>query len=171
MGLQDLLRQLRKIEPNRDYTAYSRQHIVGTPFVIPQITHPRAFHFLSELLQSGAALALTGVAMLLLIGTFTMSNIFSSSVVANLDPVGLKAEAQAVDIQLQLTDISYIEPMHQALAETTTSLAHTKVNHEAIQKAQDLGLPVSAGVSSSSPTSSNEDQPLTIDQILDALSQ
>jgi hypothetical protein len=112
--------------------------------------------------------------MLLLIGTFTLGNIFSSSVATNLDPVGLKAEAQAVDIQLQLTDISYIEPIHQALAETTTSLAHTthaKVDHEAIQKAQDLGLPISAGVASSSLASSSEDKPLTIDQILDALSQ
>lgn len=108
MNLKTLFKQLKTIEPDAAYTARSRRTVLGLRDGHP-VTAPTFWDIIVRGLTSGSSIALGGILLLIIAGAFSFSAFLSPFELSGLDPTGLRAEAQAVDIQIQLTDIPSIE--------------------------------------------------------------
>jgi len=105
--------------------------------------------FLANLAKSGSAIALSAALLFLLVGSFSLWRIFVPQGTALIDPAGLRAEAQAIDIQIELSNLAYHEPA-AALSNETSSpfMAMTApraavspdVSKEAQTEAENLGI-------------------------------
>ncbi len=158
MGLHDLLKQMKEIRPDAEYARRSRHLVLSSKTDAPQPVSVRQFFF--QIAQMGPALALAVVLLLLIAGGVSTSNYFSPITLSSLDPVSLRAEADAIDIQIQLMNIGYAEPQN---AETTSTVANSiKINI----KNQVTQIAKTLGIVSSTPTS-----PLTIDEALSKLAE
>lgn len=180
MELIEIVKKLKKIEANADYTRKSRQLIVSNeknawpaPYNLSEARQGRpgfSFkHFAANLFQSGSAIAMTAMLLFLVFGTFSLWKIFSPTNPVAIELTGLQAEARAIDIQIQLTNIAYQE---QTLLENKTStvpFAHRAtplknvsgvLDPKVEQEVKNLGLtPVSSSTS------------VSINEALDSLSQ
>lgn len=99
MDLEQRLRQLNKIEPNQVYARSSRARILTAR---PRLT---VRGFVLGLVQSGSAIALTGVLLFLAVGGFSLWRVLGP--LTGLDPKALHAEAEAIDIQIHLADVQF----------------------------------------------------------------
>lgn len=150
MNLLKLLKKLKEIEPDKHYTEKSRSVILSTPLA-KKLKY--ASPWLPQLKFIGA-FSLASLIFFMLLGGFSNSKFSAPLKLSNLDPTGLKAEADAIDIQIQITDIHYRESSG-AENESTAPLTPSK--------AENLGLKNQAS-SSSTPE-------ITIDEALDKLSE
>lgn len=167
MELIEVFKKLKKIEPNVSYTRKSRQLIMSQEKNARPVFSLK--HFAVNLFQSGSAIAMTAVLLFLVFGSFSLWKIFSPANPLAVELTGLQAEARAIDIQIQLTNIAYHEP---ALLENKTSTAPFArkatpakdvsgvLNPKTEQEAKNLGL---------TPTGSSTS--VLINEALDKLSQ
>jgi len=109
MDLIKLLQNLKEIEPDQEYAKRSKRLILSTALKPEVKWSIRQLFF--ETIQSGSAIALSGLLILLLIGGFTVGKILFPSSSYILDYGSLRAEAEAIDIQIQLTNLTYEEPL------------------------------------------------------------
>ena len=79
---------------------------------------PRIKYKNLEEASKGSAL-ITGFIIVIIVGAFS-TGINSRVPLASLDPITLKAEAEAIDIQIQLTTLGYENPL-QVINDTSTS--------------------------------------------------
>ncbi len=166
MDLQDILKQLKSIDADADYTRRSRHAIIGG-------SHARAakggvIHFVFHTIAEGSAIALAGVLLFLVFAGFSTWNFISPFGTASLDPLSLHAEAEAIDIQVQLTNLAYPEVVSE---ETSTipiapGLITRNVRNEAHREAKALGI--TSGSASSSEADAHS---ITIDEALERLSE
>lgn len=157
MDLFELLKQLKKIEPNADYTRWSRMVILSTRRESGEKTL-EAFLTRFRLARS---LVLAGAGILAI---FFMWGLVGSgpSSLPGLDPVGLRAEAEAIDIQIKLTGLVYENS--DLVNKTTTTAAvvlDPKSNPITIldsesQEIQDLEVELEASDSSESQVGINQ---------------
>jgi len=115
MDLLGRLKNLKNIEPDEGYAERSRSLILNTERQIKLGVWDIVFRNL----ELGAALALVGVLMLLTIGGFSFWKGAAPLQISNLDPAGLKAEATAIDIQIQLMNLNYVGGASARSAEST----------------------------------------------------
>jgi len=156
--LIETLQKLKVIEPEKEYTLRSRGLIVGTGFE----RRPRTtWEVFSQTLQFGASLALTGLLIFLILGGFSSWGVFSPLRLSSLDPSSLRVEAQAIDIQIQLTNLNYAEPAIKT-SESTQS---------AQRIAPQKGKPNEKEQSSEKVSSSSPSEPISIDDALLKLSE
>lgn len=174
MDTEKLLQKIKMIAPDQDYTARSRMCILAEPRVEQEAPAGRVFgvrQVIFGIFNSGSAIVLTAALLLLVAGGFSFLKFFAPATTAFLDPAGLRAEAQAIDIQVQLADIVYREPIVNPanLANQTTTPAMPPkpsakapgVIQQARNEAEQLGLVPPA---TSTPK-------ISIDEALDKLSQ
>lgn len=112
MDLLSLLKQFQKITADAEYQERSRAHVMG--FARTTISRePQRFTLFASLrilvrtLESGFAIALMGFLLVLAAGGF--SGFRKPAGIVGLDPAALRAEAEAIDIQIQLSDLNYSE--------------------------------------------------------------
>lgn len=163
----ELLKKLQKIEANADYTRKSRGLIMSREKnTLPVFSFKQ---FAANIFQSGSAIAMTAMLLFLFFGTFSLWKIFSPSNPVAIELTGLQAEAQAIDIQIQLTNIAYNEPAFLRNKTSTVPFARPAARASAVsgapaqrveQEAKNLGV---------TPTGSSTN--MLIDEALDALSQ
>lgn len=159
MNLHKLLKQLKKIEPHPHYVQKSRRMIIGERKKLLPVFSLKNIIF--QTLQSGSVIALAGI-LIFLIATGFASKFFSPFQLAGLDPATLQAEAEAIDIQIQLAKIAYRENAEAELnlenATTTISSFSSKIitpsKYSEIKKqvekfAEDLGLDINDASTSS----------------------
>lgn len=120
MDILEILKMLRAIEPDHEYLKNSRRFIVGTPKqrMSPSLT---LWQILAQSFQVGGTIVLAGLLLIMMFGGFSMGKFLTPFRISSLNPEGLRAEADAIDIQIQLTDLDY--PQNQILllsSETTT---------------------------------------------------
>ncbi len=108
MNLDKIFKQLKNIEPENDYARGSRARILGSSRW-SSLPRRRPFQIILQALQSGSAIALAGVALLLVLGGLSLWRVLDLVGLSGLDPAGLKAEAQAVDLQIQLSNLNYAD--------------------------------------------------------------
>ena len=120
MNLLEILKQFKNIEPDPAFRENSRRAIFAQD--------PRPFpggwsaqRTIWKIIEAGAAVALTGFFLLLITGAFSGS-LFGPTQYSAVDPQGLRAEAQAIDIQIQLANLNYGE----SAAESTMQIAGAK---------------------------------------------
>ena len=147
---------MKKIEPDGSYTRTSKARILGGPswFALPR-RHPA--RIILQALQSGSAIALTGITLILVLGGLSLWRILDLVGLSGLDPAGLRAEAQAVDSQIELSNLNYAENAEpQSTAFAAPSLRTSR-----------LAAPKKAGPAATGESTSTVD----IDSALNILSE
>lgn len=168
MNVEHKLSQLKSIRPDPAYALRSRAMILQhTPLPAPVSFRRRLVGFVFENLQIGSALALTSIALLVFVSGPEIVQMFSPLHLASVDRGSITAEAEAVDIQIQLTDLAYHEPVARASVENTASPAPTtKTLVPKVAKKQSVTTP------SLAPENNTEIQsPSSIDDALDVLAK
>ena len=147
MELIELLKKLKNIKPDSDYSRKSRLVILSH-----RENHMPVFSFsfygeqrrtikqvATGVLHSGWAMALTAIFLFLTIGSFSVLKILSPATTAVVDLTGLKAEAQAIDAQIELTNVVYNASVGIENKTSTSSiiLRETKSPKAAAKQAED----------------------------------
>ncbi|MEK9173593.1 MAG: hypothetical protein AAB594_03425 [Patescibacteria group bacterium] len=106
MDLIKSLRKLNKIQPDQEYSRKSRLVVLNTQQLPPT---PSAFRLLAiSSARFTTALAIVAIFILVVVGGFSI-NKTGDEIISGLDLRGLRAEAQAIDIQIELTRVVYEE--------------------------------------------------------------
>lgn len=100
MNSQEFIKKLKEILPGREYAENSKRAILAAE----QYPKWSFIGSLTESLGTGMAIVLAGALLVLVMGGFSSLNPFS---LKSLDPAGLKAEAEAIDIQIRLSNLDY----------------------------------------------------------------
>ncbi len=160
MDLIKILKQLKEIKPDQDYTLRSKALILGDT----TITKRKWFDLAWPSIRFGTATVMTAGLILLILAGFTS---FSSVLDFNdIDPSALRAEAQAIDIQIQLTAFAYEKPLE--LINQTTTKSNASISNLKIKKEDKVTSPETTKLESENEEST---PPLTIDQTLEELSK
>ncbi len=173
MKLFDTLKQFKNIEPDAEFSRRSRRDILLSPQT-ERRSMRGVFAFL-HLLETGAAVVLAGFFILILTGSFPAARSIAPIQYSVIDPQGLHAEAQAIDMQIRLADIEYPQVTSTAGAATPmTSAALTNAFAATLgvqSTTPSTSTPaVTAGAAGSS-TSTASTTALSVDQALQQLSQ
>lgn len=166
MKISEILKQFKTITPDAEYAEKSKRAVLAAPqsFAV----RDRGIMIFLRFLETGAALALGGFFILLATGSFSGSKYLAPVQYSVIDPNGLHAEAQAIDIQIQLANLDY------AVASTSESTTATVTgNAKAMVRALTVkgsGTAVSSATSTAS-ASTTVPSTLSVDESLKALSQ
>lgn len=106
MDIFSELKKLKTIKSNLDYAKRSRLAVLASAQSEPR---PSVFHsvFMSSL-KYGSALVLTTVMFAIILGGLSLSRT-GEELATGLDLRSLRAEAQAIDIQIRLSNLGYDE--------------------------------------------------------------
>lgn len=117
MDLEKLLKEFNKIEPDPDYTRRSRLAILGFHERDPKRT---AWGLIWSSIKFSTGTVITGLVIILIFVAFSVVEFSSPVSLTALDPITLRAEAEAIDIQIKLTALGYENP--SILINQTTTL-------------------------------------------------
>lgn len=165
MNLFELLKQFKNIEPDANFKERSKRAIMA----FPQEPAGNAFHRMRGvwgMLEGAMALVLVGFFIILVTGSFPGTSSLTPVQYSVIDPQGLHAEAQAIDMQIQLTNLNYTEttPLASSAGAPKNGAAHP------LSAAPKTG--VNPGVSgAASATTSTATSTVSLDQALQLLMQ
>ena len=165
MDIFKSLKQLKSIQPDQDFSRRSLHLILNA--VPAQAQRQTLKDMLWKSLEFAGAVALAGLLIFLITGG--SSSITSPFQVANFDSATLKAEAHAIDMQIQLTNLDY-DLVTSPLA-TSSSGESTPSVMVPSNGAPSIAPSVSAPQATSSVSGSASTTPLSVDQALDQLSK
>lgn len=174
------LKKLRRIEAHADVIKRSREFILtsrqsstheAAVFVnAPDATSRQisVWDIILKNFEFGASVALAGALILMIFGGFSAWKLFSPLQLRNLDASGIKAEAQALDIQIQLTKLSYDEISDTARPTVSASetQAPAPVKTRVIKK-QPAQVQVPDAPSAPAPS----EEPLSVEEALEQLAE
>lgn len=105
MDILTTLKKMRYVESNPQYRARSRRVVLA---IAPPRTRGEIFwSWIVGNIESGASLAMAGLCLFLVFAGFSLWKSFSPLGISRLDLAALRAEAQAIDIQIQLAGLEY----------------------------------------------------------------
>ena len=164
MNLLELLKQFKTIEPDPAFKEQSKRAVLATMPAAPVAHGWSAQRTIWKIIETGAAVALTGFFVLLITGSLSGSE-FSPVQYSAIDPQSLHAEAQAIDIQIQLANVNYSEPAGQS----TMQIAGVKPS---APKAASTVVTASGTIAiAASTTGPDASGTVSIDQALKSLTQ
>ena len=155
MNLLETLQNLKKIQPDPTFSENSRRAVLASLPMEP-LSPRRIF---ARSLAAAGSLVLAGALIFIIAGGLSATNLapqFSS-----IDPTALRAEAQAIDTEINLLNVNYAYPESAASTEPIPAAGKT-------------GGIIVKNTSSSTPTamaSSTPTSTMSVDQILQGLSQ
>jgi len=168
MNLFEIFKQFKRIEPDPRFTDRSRRMILAAP----QETAPairRGIPSVWSVLETGIALVLAGFFIVLVTGKFPGASYLSPVQYSVINPDTLHAEAQAIDMQIQLTDLNYTVPTSSSntpKAAAPKAAAPLKTNSVHPNIASTLNSSTTATDTATSSTST-----VSLDEALQQLSQ
>ncbi len=175
METNELLKKLKNINPDSDYSRKSRMIVLSAegnssptlPFSFYGEQRRTIKQITVGVLRSGWAMALTAAFILLAIGSFSVLKFLSPATTAVVDITGLKAEAQAIDAQIEFTNVVYNSSVGIENKTSTSSimLPETKPQKAAAKQTKNTASP------SATSSAENASAQPTIDSALDILSQ
>lgn len=162
MNLFEQLKQFKAIEPDAAFSASSKRAILAQAELKEALTTKR---IIFNIFEAGAAVALTGFFILVLTGALSNSRLAPVQFSA-IDPQGIRAEAQAIDIQIELANVTY--QSGSSAESTVSSIKPTKgdLPVPTAPKTAALTTPSATGTDASNSTST-----VSIDQALQSLSE
>ena len=165
MNLFEILKQFKTLEPDPAYKENSKRAVLAVAPSAAALHGWTAQRTIWKIVETAAAVALTGFFVLLLTGAFSGSTL-SPVPYAAIDPQSLRAEAQAIDMQIQLANLNYTE----SAAESTMQAAGAKPG--AGRTVPSLASPAPA-VTGAAPgaNATGTTSTVTIDQALQGLAQ
>ena len=169
MKLSDVFKQFKNIQPDADFSRRSRTEILLSP-QNERRTMRGVFAFL-HVIETGAAVALVGFFILILTGSFSPTRSIAPIQYAVIDPAGLHAEAQAIDMQIQLADIVYPQVTSTAVATPAVSVALTKAFSTVLGTSSSSAVAATSTAAASTSASTASTTSLSVDQALQQLTQ
>lgn len=163
MNLFENLKQFKTIQPDPSYSETSKRAILAQGDLASVWSAKRTIF---RIFETGIAVALTGFFIFLLTGAFPSSKLAPVQFSA-IDPQSLHAEAQAIDMQIELANVSYQE----GTSESTKQSALPPAAAAAVALSTSTASTTPAVPNASSTASSTTTSTLTIDQALQTLSQ
>jgi len=160
MNLFETLRQFKTLEPESSFTEKSKRAILASSQNIPPMS---PFRGILQFIETGAAVVLAGFFILLITGALSNSTYIAPVQYSVIDPAGLHAEAQAIDMQIELANVNYTEgaarvatsaPAAFAIPATSSALAASMI---------------AATSSASAVTSTASSTSISVDQALSQL--
>lgn len=169
MNLPEILKQFKSIEPDAAFKEKSKRAVLAQ---MPKEKWSIR-RVIITIFESGMGVALTVFFILIIIGQFPGQSAVTPVQLSVINPETLRAEAQAVDIQIQLANVAYLEST-TTVNETTPTL-HPAVFMPAIGASSSLIAPATASSTPVSVTSSTPNptpsSTLSVDQALQELSK
>lgn len=162
MELFEILKQCKLVKPDEAFTDKSRRAILASSQFESHVSMGvfKTQRFIFRFIETGAALALAGLFIVLIMGGFSGTAIAPVRFSA-IDPKTLRAEAQEIDAQIELASLNYSEPA--TVTESTQKLAAS------LQNKPNVVTATSTAAISSSTT--NPSSALSIDQALEELTK
>lgn len=123
--LQEQLKELKNIQPEQAYSNRSKLNIISTP---QDLIAPLTWrHFLLGVFEYGGALALAAILFIVIAGNTPIGKILAPFDAGSLNSAHLRAEAEAIDIQIKLLDVdSYFQTSTPAVSKSTTGIIKSK---------------------------------------------
>ncbi len=122
MELEKILKTLKELEPSEEYTRQSKLVILATAQNKPKaIFNQPLWHWG---IRFSGSLALVSVFIILILAGFSIRKTSNYDSLPGFDIKAIKAEAQAIDIQIRLTNLDYEESM---VTKSTVSKVKTGV--------------------------------------------
>jgi hypothetical protein len=172
MKLFDILKQFKNIEPDSRFTERSKREILLSPQAGRR--RMRGIMIFLHALETGAAVALAGFFILVLTGSFSPTRSIAPIQYSVIDPAGLHAEAQAIDMQIQLADVEYPQATSTTVSESTATATAPTALKNAFASALVPQSTSSASTPAATPavaTSTASSTTLSVNQALEQLSQ
>lgn len=121
MELFEILKKFKAVEPDAAYKETAKRAILAT-MPRERWSIGRAF---AGIFETGVALALAAFFIMVIAGQFSNSSSVAPLQLSVINPTSLHAEAQAIDMQIELVKLSYQEAT--TTIQSTTQLApHVK---------------------------------------------
>ncbi len=158
MDIIELLKQFKKIEPGKEYAKQSRHSILS----LKQKERQTFWQIFARSAKVGTALAFSGLLIFMILGGFSAWKMLSPLQISNLDPASLKAEAQAIDMQIQLANLNY---ENNAAGKTDESTQASPLPASSSPKPSESPSPAEKAQNAPSST------PISVDEALQKLSE
>lgn len=166
MNLFETLREFKKVEPDSSFTEKSKRAILATQQNIPS-TSP--FRGVLRFIETGAAVVLAGFFIILITGAFSNSGSIVPVQYSVINPAALNAEAQAIDVQIQLAHVSYAEgapKVAPAVGSTPFAAAATSSALSTSMTAVTSSVAAVASAATSATSSAATSTTVSVDQAL-----
>jgi hypothetical protein len=169
MKISDILKQFKNIQPDTEYAEKSKRALLAAPQTMA--VRERGIMLFLHSLETSAALVLAGFFILLATGSFSGNKYLTPVQYSVIDPNGLHAEAQAIDIQIQLANLDYsvVASTSESTTATTAGTARAMARALTIKGTGTASSPSSTIAAGDASTTAP--MPLSVDQALQALSQ
>lgn len=168
MNLLDTLKQFKNIESDPAYAEKSKRMILATD---PR--EPWSFgRGLAHIFETGIALTLAAFLIMVIAGQFSNVPYVSPAPFSVINPATLHAEAQAVDIQIQLANVAYRATAKTAIAMNETTAQSAAASGTVLAPSAGFAaaaLEASGTASSSAPVATSS--AVSVDQALQELSK
>lgn len=157
------LKNLQRLEADTRYREQSKAAILATP-------QRRGFWgTVFTQLEVGASVAFAAALIIAILGGLSSWRVFAPFHAANLDTAGLKAEAQAIDAQIQFTNLTYSETTRPRYTQPSPQQSSSTSSPE-----MNISGETTAAPSSSSPAiqeATSSDEAVSVDEALELLSR
>lgn len=169
MNLLETLKNFKTITPDPAFAEKSKRAILATEPRERWSVKRAVAHFL----EAGIAVALAVLFVFVIAGQFANAPLVSPAEFSVINPQTLRAEAQAVDIQIQLANVAYQEPTTTIGETTPQAIAGTSAPSgfasAALHASATTSTSVSTGAEGSSTATSTPG--VSVDEALKALSE
>ncbi len=152
MELKDILKQFKSIQPDPTYTDYSRRAILASA-PLQKLT---VRNVLMRVFEGAGSVALVGLLIFAIAGGFSGSKYLSPVQFSSIDPAALHAEAQAIDMQINLANLTYTEAdqMTASTQQIVKATATTTTEQAAAGSATSANATTTATTTETTPSSS-----------------
>lgn len=157
-NLEHILHTLKTLEPDQNYSDRSLSAIVRTP------RNPRSWMSFTILhvAEYSTAVALVSLLFFMMLGNASLTSLFSPIQSSSLNAGSLRAEAEAIDIQIRVLDIDY--------EENTNLSSTTPINRPARTTKKTSPISLLTKESTSTPETPSTTPP-TVEEVLNILAQ
>lgn len=171
MNLIDILKQFKNIEPDAAYSATSKRAILATePGAMPSMPRWSTRRIVFTIIETGAAVALTGFFIFLVVNGLNGTGLAPVQYAA-INPQSLKAEAQAIDMQIEIANLNYTESAAESTAPIPSSPSGMAAKATAGLSNATTTATSSVSNASGSASGTTTSTSVTIDQALQSLGQ
>lgn len=171
MNFLETLKKFKTIKPDPSFSEKSKRAILASQQNIPGMN---PFRGILQFIETGAAVVLAGFFILLISGTFSNSSYLAPVQYSVIDPAGLHAEAQAIDMQIQLANVSYPNVTganNGSTAQSGAPAATPRAFQAAIRAATSSDASLGAAVTQTSTQNAAATSSESVDDALRALSE
>lgn len=159
MNLFDKLKQLKLIEPDQAFSERSRREVLSVQPAIFPFRRMSPWQIFVRVIETGVAAGLAALFIFIMTGGVATSPLTPVPFSA-VNPDALHAEAQAIDMQIKLTNLAYDASVSTAITTGSPAVAMFAMTAK-----------IMGDAATNTATSTTASSSLSVDEALKALSQ